>query len=107
MDKRGTCGTERRHSYYILQQRRASVGRGAQRTEREKLNPEEKLRPVTGKVATEDLMLLNCPRSFLSFSIIFSELLSQIHLLQGIFPNQGSNPGLLHCRWIPYCLSHQ
>ena len=51
MDKRGTCGTERRHSYYILQQRRASVGRGAQRTEREKLNPEEKLRPVTGKVA--------------------------------------------------------
>ncbi|KAM7233981.1 hypothetical protein CapIbe_016118, partial [Capra ibex] len=28
-------------------------------------------------------------------------------LLQGIFPTQGSNPGLLHCRWIPYCLSHQ
>ena len=21
-------------------------------------------------------------------------------LLQGIFPTQGSNPGLLHCRWI-------
>ena len=21
-------------------------------------------------------------------------------LLQGIFPNQGSTPGLLHCRWI-------
>ena len=27
--------------------------------------------------------------------------------LQGIFPIQGSNPGLLHCRWIPYHLSHQ
>ena len=28
-------------------------------------------------------------------------------LLQGIFPTQGSNPGLLHCRWILYHLSHQ
>ena len=28
-------------------------------------------------------------------------------LLQGIFPTQGSNPGLLHCRWILYGLSHQ
>ena len=28
-------------------------------------------------------------------------------LLQGIFPTQGSNRGLLHCRWILYCLSHQ
>ena len=28
-------------------------------------------------------------------------------LLQGIFPNQGSNPGLPHWRWIFYCLSHQ
>ena len=28
-------------------------------------------------------------------------------LLQGIFPNQGSNPGLSHCRWILYQLSHQ
>ena len=25
----------------------------------------------------------------------------------GIFPTQGSNPGLLHCRQILYCLSHQ
>ena len=25
-------------------------------------------------------------------------------LLLGIFPNQGSNPGLLHCRQIRYCL---
>ena len=28
-------------------------------------------------------------------------------LLQGIFPTQGSNPHLLHCRWILYHLSHQ
>ena len=27
--------------------------------------------------------------------------------LQGIFPTQGSNPGLLHCRQILYCLSQQ
>ena len=27
--------------------------------------------------------------------------------LQGIFPTQGSNPGLLLCRWILYHLSHQ
>ena len=28
-------------------------------------------------------------------------------LLKGIFPTQGSNSSLLHCRWILYCLSHQ
>ena len=28
-------------------------------------------------------------------------------LLQGIFPNQGLNPRLLHCRQILYHLSHQ
>ena len=28
-------------------------------------------------------------------------------LLQGIFPSQGSNPGLLHCRHMLYQLSHQ
>jgi len=28
-------------------------------------------------------------------------------LLHGIFPTQGSNQGLLHCRWILYSLSHQ
>ena len=27
-------------------------------------------------------------------------------LVQGIFPTQGSNPGLLHCRQILYHLSH-
>ena len=28
-------------------------------------------------------------------------------LLQRIFPTQALNPGLLHCRWIFYRLSHQ
>ena len=28
-------------------------------------------------------------------------------LLEGIFPTQGSNPRLLHCRQILYHLSHQ
>ena len=28
-------------------------------------------------------------------------------LLQGIFPTQGSNPGIPHCQWILHQLSHQ
>ena len=32
---------------------------------------------------------------------------SSLSLLQGIFPTQGSNPGLPHCRWILYQLSHR
>ena len=30
-----------------------------------------------------------------------------IFFLQGIFPTQGRNLGLLHCMLTPYCLSHQ
>ena len=30
-----------------------------------------------------------------------------LSLLQGIFPTQGSNPGLPHCRWIVYQLGHK
>ena len=30
-----------------------------------------------------------------------------VSLLQGIFPTQGSNLGLLHCRWILYLLSYR
>ena len=30
-----------------------------------------------------------------------------LSLLQGIFPSQGSSPGLLHWRWMFYQLSHQ
>ena len=31
----------------------------------------------------------------------------RLSLLQGIFPTQGSNPGLPHCRWILYQLNHK
>ena len=30
-----------------------------------------------------------------------------LSLLQGVFPTQGSNPGLPHCRWILYQLIHK
>ena len=30
-----------------------------------------------------------------------------LSLLQGIFPTEGLNPGLSHCRWIFYWLSHK
>ena len=30
-----------------------------------------------------------------------------LSLLKGIFPTQGENLGLPHCRWIPYQLNHQ
>ena len=33
--------------------------------------------------------------------------LGGLSLLQRIFQTQGSNPGLLHCRWILYQLSHK
>ena len=33
--------------------------------------------------------------------------MGSLSLLQGIFLTQGLNPGLLHCRWILYQLSHK
>ena len=46
---------------------------------------------------------LLCPRDFLGKSTGVG-----CHfLLQGIFPTQGLNPGLPHCRQTLYCLSHQ
>ena len=35
------------------------------------------------------------------------EILEWVAFLQGIFPTQGSNPGLLHCKQILYQLSHK
>ena len=32
---------------------------------------------------------------------------SSLSVLQGIFPTQGSNPSLPHCRWIPYQVSQK
>ena len=33
--------------------------------------------------------------------------MGSLSLLQGIFPTQGLNPGLPHCKWILYQLSHK
>ena len=33
--------------------------------------------------------------------------MGSLSLLQGVFPTQGLNPGLPHCGWILYQLSHQ
>ena len=45
----------------------------------------------------------------LSMGILQAKILEWVAMLfsRGIFPTQGSNPGLLHCRWILYHLSHQ
>ena len=34
-------------------------------------------------------------------------VVGSLSLLQGIFPTQGLNPGLPHCKWIIYQLNHQ
>ena len=41
----------------------------------------------------------------LSMGILQARILEWVALLQGIFPTQGSNWGLLYCRQILYCLS--
>ena len=46
------------------------------------------------------------PQGSLSMGILQEKILECHTLLQGIFPTQGSNPGLLHCRQILYRLSH-
>ena len=61
---------------------------------------------------------MNESRSVVSYSLRTHRLYSpwnspgqntrvgSLFLLQGIFPVQGSNPGLPHCRWILYQLSY-
>ena len=46
---------------------------------------------------------LQCPRN----SLGKNTAVGSHFLLQGIFPSEGLNLGLLHCRGILYCLSHQ
>ena len=46
---------------------------------------------------------MDCPWNSLGYNTGVGSL----SLLQGIFPTQGSNPGLLHCRQILYQLSHK
>ena len=48
------------------------------------------------------------PMDYIVPGILQARILEWVlSLLQGIFPTQGSNPGLLHCRWILYQVSHQ
>ena len=60
------------------------------------------------KVAQSCLTLCN-PMDYTVPGILQARILElgSLSLLQGIFPTQGSNPGLLHCRWILYQLSHK
>ena len=46
------------------------------------------------------------PRSSVH-GILQARILEWVAVLQGVFWTQGSNLGLLHCRQILYCLSHQ
>ena len=54
---------------------------------------------VNVKVAQSCLTLWNSPGQ--------NTGVGSLSLLQGIFPTQGLNPGLLHCRQILYQLSHK
>ena len=47
------------------------------------------------------------PHGLESMGIFQGRIVDSLSLLQGIFPTQGSNPGLLHCRQILYQLSHK
>ena len=40
-------------------------------------------------------------------SLVQTTGVDNFSFLQGIFPTQGSNRGLLHCRWILFQLSHK
>ena len=63
---------------------------------------------VTVKITQLCLMLWD-PMDYTVHGILQARILEWVafSLLQGIFPTQGSNPGLPHCRWIVYQLSHK
>ena len=58
------------------------------------------------------LIVVNVLKHHLTFFIsclyyVQNTGVGSLSLLQGIFPTQGSNPGLRHCRQMLYPLSHQ
>ena len=62
---------------------------------------------VPEKVIHSCLTLCN-PMDYTVHGILQARILEWVlSLLQGIFPTKGSNPGLSHCRWILYQLSHK
>ena len=58
---------------------------------------------------TQSCLTLCDPVDYTAHGILQVRILEWVAypLLQGIFPTQGSNPGLLHCRLILYQLSYQ
>jgi hypothetical protein len=55
-------------------------------------------------------MILYDPMDFIVHRVLQARILKwvgSLSLLQGIFPTQGSNPGLPHCRQILSQLSHK
>ena len=58
-----------------------------------------------GKVSTQVKVLVAQLCLILCKPMVFR--VGSHSLLHGIFPTQGSIPGLLHCRQNLYCLSHQ
>ena len=66
--------------------------------------------PPKGKVLVTQLCLtlcdpMDCSLPGSSVHRIWNTGVGSYSLLQRIFPTHGSNPGLLHCRQILYCLS--
>ena len=63
---------------------------------------------VKVKVTQSCLTLCN-PMDYTDHGILqaINTGVGSLSILQGIFPTQGSNPGLLHCRRILYQLSHK
>ena len=59
------------------------------------------------KVKVTQLCLTVCnPKDYAVHGILQARV-GSLSLLQGIFPTQGTNPGLPHCRQILYQLSPQ
>ena len=83
-------------------------GGGDLRAQREKMSNSAKWRRDTMKVEVAQsgptcCDSMDCPWN----SPGQNSGVGSLSLFQGIFPTQGSNPGLPHCRWILYQLSHR
>ena len=79
---------------------------------------------LKNKLCTKNISLIQAPRECESCSVVSDSLrphglyspwnspsqnpgVGSLSLVQGIFPTQDLNPGLSHCRWILYQLSHK
>ena len=58
---------------------------------------------------TQSCLTLCDPKDYTVHGILQARILEWVAFpfFQGIFPTQGSNPSLPHCRWILYQLSHK